>query len=450
MPGSAACRREPSSSWASALDASRRSATLFVARDVAVRTADRARLRQCLPLARRQTRYPDSVNWNPYGLAEGNSGAAVMCSYADQCLPGEGWDAIAHGFLAEGVTSVESSGPMHPGLFSGLSGFAFALEALSRDGNRYQRLLTAVDEMLAPQASAAVAGLGTGPPGLPVSAFDLVSGASGVAACLLGHDPHGVLPGILAALVRLAEPTDGMPRWATPPECLTSASMRRRYPSGNLNCGLAHGIPGPLALLSLALRAGYEVPGQAEAVSTLAHWLVSHGVDDAWGVGWPDAVPLTPAGRPAPQTEPAATRGAWCYGSPGVARSLWLAGEVLDDEGLRRMAVKGMTSVLRRPVELRYIKSPTFCHGVAGLLHIVLRFAHDTALDCFADASTDLVDQLLAAYEPDRPFGYASLEAEDVAVDRAGLLDGASGVAMALLAAATGVEPGWDRMFLLS
>ncbi|MFJ9770610.1 lanthionine synthetase C family protein [Kitasatospora sp. NPDC101157] len=448
MPGSTTGHREPTSPWASALDASRRSTTLFVARDVAVRVADRARIRQCLPLARRQTRYPEFIKWTPYGLAEGNSGIAVMCSYFDRCLPGEGWDAIGHGFLAEGVTALDSSRPIQSGLFSGFSGFAFALGSLSRDGNRYQRLLTGVDEMLAPQASAAAARLGTGPPGVPVSAFDLVSGASGVAASLLERDPHGVLPGILTALVRLVEPTDGIPRWVTPPELLTSESMRQLYPSGNLNCGLAHGIPGPLALLSLALRAGHEVPGQAEAVNALAHWLASHGVDDAWGVGWPDA--LTPAGQPASQMASAATRSAWCYGTPGVARSLWHAGEALNDEDLRRTAVKGMTSVLRRPVELRYIDSPTFCHGIAGLLHIVLRFAYDTASDCFMKASTDLVDQLLAAYEPDRPFGFASLEAENAAVDRAGLLNGASGVAMTLLAAATGVDPAWDRMFLLS
>jgi hypothetical protein len=35
-------------------------------------------------------------------------------------------------------------------------------------------------------------------------------------------------------------------------------------------------------------------------------------------------------------------------------------------------------------------------------------------------------------------------------VDRPGLLDGAPGAALVLLAAATDVEPAWDRVFLLS
>ena len=48
--------------------------------------------------------------------------------------------------------------------------------------------------------------------------------------------------------------------------------MAAQYPHGNLNCGLAHGIPGPLATMSLALLAGVTVPGLAEAVDWAASW----------------------------------------------------------------------------------------------------------------------------------------------------------------------------------
>lgn len=450
MPESCTRSVEHPSTWHGSLDETRRSAALFVARDVAVRAADRERVARSLPLARSQSRYPESVQWNPCGLAGGDAGVALMCSYFDRCLPGEGWDALGHVFLAQGVSALESAGSTYAGLFAGLSGFAFALEALSRHGDRYQNALAAVDELLAPQASKLAARLDTAEHGLPVSAFDVVSGASGVVAYLLRRDSLGVLPDLLTALVRLAEPSRGVPRWATPPELLPSESQRRVYPTGQLNCGLAHGVPGPLAALSLALQTGHEVPGQREAVDTLAQWLLSLRVEGTWGVGWPDAVPLTAAGRQGLGGASGATRDAWCYGTPGVARSLWLAGEALADDDLRRAATEGMTSALRRSAALHHLISPTYCHGVAGLLQIVLRFAHDAPSETPAEAPTALVDELLAAYEPHRPFGYASREAADVAVDRAGLLDGAAGVAMTLLAAATRIEPGWDRIFLLS
>jgi lantibiotic biosynthesis protein len=109
-----------------------------------------------------------------------------------------------------------------------------------------------------------------------------------------------------------------------------------------------------------------------------------------------------------------------------------------------------MEAVYRRPIAARQIDSPTFCHGVAGLLQITLRFANDTALPVFTGAAADLIEQLLSAYEPDSVLGYRNWEPSGMRVDHPGLLDGAPGVLLALLAASTDVEPLWDRAFLLS
>ena len=56
----------------------------------------------------------------------------------------------------------------------------------------------------------------------------------------------------------------------------------------------------------------------------------------------------------------------------------------------------------------------------------------------------------MALYEPDTLLGYRNIEKEGRRVDQPGLLDGAPGVALTLLAAATNVAPDWDRAFLLS
>jgi hypothetical protein len=425
---------------------------MAVGREVAVRVSDPARLSAALAAVGSQTRYPETLHWEPYGIAQGDAGLAVMCAYLDECTPGEGWDGIGHGFLAAAARGAERPSRLPPGLFTGLAGLAFATALLSRDGTRYRRLLATLDEAVAQEASALAADLRSGRGPGSVGRFDVISGASGMGAYLLRRDVHGVLPELLAGLVALAEPPDGgPPRWMTPPQLLGDPSTVRAYPWGNLNCGLAHGVPGPLAVLALASSSGVEVPGQAQAVRRLADWLVAHRTDDRWGVNWPSAVPLPPPGAPDP--DPAGlrpARSAWCYGSPGLARALWFAGVALDDAELRELAVEAVCAVLRRPLAARAIDSPTFCHGVAGLLQVLLRFAHDSGRADLAGAATELVDQLLAAHQPDRPLGYASLEPGGNPVDRAGLLDGAPGVALTLLAAATEAEPSWDRLFLLS
>jgi hypothetical protein len=273
------------------------------------------------------------------------------------------------------------------------------------------------------------------------------------------------LRAILTGLVNLTEDDSGIPRWHTPARFLSDEVMRSQYPYGQLNCGLAHGIPGPLSVLSLAYRSGVVVDGMACAIDRLADWLGRNRLDNGWGVNWPIAVPLespdaadTSAsvgqgghGRGAasdPRRGPSRT--ALCYGSPGIARALWLAGEALDRSGYRELAVAALEAVQQRPVVEHRIDSPTFCHGVAGLLQITLRFSHDTGLPVFAEMASDLSEQLLSLYEPESLLGYRDLEPGGTGVDQAGLLSGAPGVAMVLLAAATGVEPVWDRLFLLS
>ena len=203
------------------------------------------------------------------------------------------------------------------------------------------------------------------------------------------------------------------------------------------------------ALMALALQEGFEVDGQREALARSAGWLARHRTADEFGINWPTAVPCFPGGV-APPASLDASRAAWCYGTPGVARALWLAGQALGDDALRALAIEGMAAVYRRPIARRQIDSPTFCHGVAGLLHITLRFAHDSGEPLFTDAAHQLGRQLLQLHDAQRPLGFAAIEPQGNLVDLAGLLDGAPGVMLTLLAAAHPAPPNWDRLFLLS
>jgi lantibiotic biosynthesis protein len=46
---------------------------------------------------------------------------------------------------------------------------------------------------------------------------------------------------------------------------------------GHGNNGMAHGIAGPLTVLSLARHSGTSVPGHVEAIGAFASWLDRHG-----------------------------------------------------------------------------------------------------------------------------------------------------------------------------
>jgi hypothetical protein len=444
------------SSWTPALPPALATRAMRVARVVADRLRDQHRVGLAVATAPTQTAFPLAVHWQPASLAQGDAGIALTCAYLDACSADEGWDRIGHGYLTVAAEGAEQLPPLSPGMFGGLAGLAFAGWSLSHGATRYRRLLATLDDTLLPRVTMQADGLARLTiEGISFGEFDVISGLAGIGAYLLlrRENPGAVmaLEAALLSLVALANDTGSRLRWWTPAHLLGDEEMAALYPHGNLNCGLAHGIPGPLALMALALSHGIAVPGIEEAVDRLASWIVEHRADDGWGVNWPYAVSLTQEGLPDLSALPeASSRAAWCYGAPGVARALWLAGVGRNRPEWRNLAVEAMEAVYHRPVTVRRIDSPTFCHGVAGLLQVTLRFANDTRLPVFAREAANLTEALLSAYEPDSLLGYRNWEPGGTRVDQPGLLDGAPGVLLALLAASTDVEPSWDRAFLLS
>jgi hypothetical protein len=425
-----------------------------VAAEVARPLRDRRNVEAAFVAAERQTSFPQVVGWRPLSLAQGDAGVALACAYLDSCFPDEGWDRIGHGYLSLASADAEQRRYLPADLWSGLAGLGFAGWSLCCGATRYQRLLTSVDETLLTKVAEQAQRLAGLTDGMSVGEFDVISGLAGVGAYLLcrrqGDAAGAALDITLRALAALVVEADTPPRWWTPPALMGNADMAAEYPHGHLNCGLAHGIPGPLATMSLALLTGVMVPGLPAAVETAASWLAGQEAVGDWGADWPVAVPLAASG--AADASAAAgqpNRSGWCYGAPGVSRALWLAGLALDRRSWRDLAVQAMQGACGRPTAARLINSPTFCHGLAGLLQMTLRFANDTGLGVFSDTAAALTEQLLNLYEPDSLAGFRSVEADGRPVDSPGVLDGAAGVMLVLLAAATDAEPVWDRAFLI-
>ena len=414
--------------------------------------SDPVRVARALDDALAQTSYPEAIGWVPYGIASGDAGLAVMAGYLDACQPGHGWDQAAHAMLTRAVDAARDAGGRGISLFSGLTSVAFAAWCLSRGGGRYRRLLAQLDDIVLRHTETAAEHLVRHQaPGISVSAFDLISGLAGAGAYALVRrdEPHAAdaLDAVLSAFVRLIRQTGALPAWYTPAHLAGNPDMRQAFPEGTLNLGLAHGIPGPVALMALATQAGHDVPGLRAALAEGADWIAGHRADDQWGINWPSVIGVSGG---APDTTSRPGRAAWCYGTPGVARALWHAGAALDRASLQDLAADAMMAVYRRPIAARAIDSPTFCHGVAGLLQITLRFANDTGDAAFIDAARGLAGQLLEAYNATAVVPFQSVEPDGRQVDQPGLLDGVAGVALVLLAAACPVEPAWDRLFLLS
>jgi hypothetical protein len=437
----------PADRWSSPLPPALRAEALTIALESADRLTEPGQANRAASTMASQTRFPQSVHWTPYGFAQGEAGLAMMCVQLDRIFPGAGWDAEAQHFLRSGL-QVASRAALPVGVSAGLSGIGLVTEILSGCGGPFVEpsSITAAVARKIDTAAQSIDVDHQRQNGMSVHRFDVISGLAGTGRYLLHVGVDDAVRTILRSLVDLILDTGDPPAWFTPSELIGGKASAQRFPSGCLNLGLAHGLPGPMALLALASRSGVTVPRQSDALADSIAALTRLQLEDDWGPNWPSMVRLpvasAVAGPPA--------RAAWCYGAPGLARALWLAGSAVQDSDAQTLSIDAMRAVYRRPDQVRNLASATFCHGIAGLLEVTLRFLYDTGLPVFRDAAILLTEQLIEAFDPDSLLGFVNIEPGGGRVDHPGLLDGAAGVVLALMAAVSDIEPTWDQAFLLS
>jgi hypothetical protein len=397
-----------------------------------------------LDVARRIAAWPAvDAPW----AANGFAGLAVLFGTLEASFPGEGWDRTAHVFLQRAVERMSNLSYLPIGMLDGVAGLGSAADLLSCGGRRYTLLLNQLDDLLSPRIASTASILVDGERiGVPFSSFDVVSGLTGVGRYLLSRrlsaSRHADADRVITTLIAFLHRTDeGVPAWYTPDDDQRPDLSARRQ--GALNCGMAHGVAGPLALLALYRLAGVEIEDLRPTIVRLADWLAASRQDDEWGPNWPAVVRLdsAPAGP---------THNAWCYGAGGIACALWLAGQAVESETHRQLALEAVDAIARRPAFARRLTLPCFCHGLAGLVQIFSRFARDTGLARFRTLAETLAEDLLAFHDPDAPFAFRSLGHDGARFDDTSLLNGSAGIALALLSVSAGPDPAWDRFFLLS
>jgi hypothetical protein len=397
--------------------------------------------------------------WHPLSLADGYPGIALL--FAELGHDDSDHHVTAHRYLSLAARRLDRSDP--GSLFVGGPALAFAAAAAVRRPGEYGKLLTALDEwvdrLVRWRLRLERQRLEAGRAGTSFSAYDVITGVTGMGRYLLGRwsaatrpdDVRPRLSEILDYLVALTQPVvmagTELPGWWV--HHGPSVLDPEQYARGHVNFGLAHGIAGPLALLALAWRDDVRVPGHEEAIWRIAEWLIDWAGRDDAGPYWPGSLVAEQYARP-PDPLPG-TRAAWCYGVPGTARALQLAGQAMGRPAWTSFALDATRAFLARPAASYGAADAGFCHGWAGLLHLTWRLGHDVGDPEVLAATHRLAERLLASYDPAAPFGFRATSAHSAeAVDLAGLLEGSAGVALALHTFATGKEPvsGWDAAFL--
>ncbi len=286
----------------------------------------------------------------------------------------------------------------------------------------------------------------------PTESYDLISGLVGIAVPVLQRIADGkpsassepLARGILDQLERLAHPMSTGLAWHTPP-ALLPPWQRELAPDGYINLGLAHGIPGIVAILARYLAAGVDAGRTRVLLDGAVAYLRS--------VAQPRAGARYVAWLPPPRTS-APVRVAWCYGDLGVAVAMMSAATATGREDWRTEALALARGMAERSFESSLVGDAGLCHGAAGVAHLFNRLAQATGDTVLAAAADTWFGHTLAMrkdHETHEIGGFPRATYGEGAVGfapAADLLNGAAGVALALHAAISPIEPAWDQLLL--
>jgi len=274
--------------------------------------------------------------------------------------------------------------------------------------------------------------------------YDLISGLVGIGVYALARRRRApsLCDRVVERLLELRRVEASGTTWFTEP-ALLSSTQRTQAPHGMHNLGLAHGVPGVIAFLGHALAcAGHDVAGVLEDST---RWLDGQRLSDASpsAFGWWSGAGAT--------SNP--SRAAWCYGDPGIAAALLIAAKALAHPELEQAALRVAHRAAGRPWQSSGAVDAGLCHGTAGLMHIFHRIYRATGDETCRRAACEWFDRTLALRGDGGVAGFTPHlvdEKQDPLPGQAtGMLNGAAGIGLALLAAVGNAAPGWDRVLLV-
>lgn len=369
-------------------------------------------------------------------LSSGSAGLAVCHAVAAQAGHDDQARDLARDLAVASLDSaieVLASQPLSLSLYSGFPGIAWAADLVDQllpgsAGDRNDDIDLALARAVARYPA-------SGP-------YDLIDGLTGLGIYALARWPRPAaaecLAGVVEQLAGRACADAGGVCWPTTAAALPG-QLGRLYPVGAVDAGVAHGMAGLLPLLARACALGVGEDTARPLLDGAVRWLLSHLVDSPAGRTSPALVAAGIASTPA--------RSAWCYGDPGVALALLLAARDADEPGWELAATELALRAARRPPELAGVTDAGLCHGAAGLGHLFARMYQLTGRDELATAAMWWMERTLDMCRPLTEAGGTPLGA---AWNGPGVLEGAAGIALALMAGCLPAEPAWDQMLLVS
>lgn len=369
------------------------------------------------------------------GLLDGRSGIALYFFYYSLFTHNHRYADLGHQVIASVMDTVDNSQVPHS-FCSGLAGFGWALAHLSNRGfidDDPAELFEDLDDFLANAMTSFFNRF----------YWDYLHGALGCGLYFLERLKNKAS----SSSIHLSPVIDFLEKQGEPSSnnhiCWSSMINNKTMALG-YNLSLSHGMASIVAILSRIL----ETQPNQEKVAALLTGAVEYILAQAQEPGQHGShFPAWVC-----EAEPARfSRLAWCYGDLGTGIALLRAAGVMKNQrwGTRALEVLEHTSTRRDPYK-EQVSDGGLCHGAAGLSHCYRHIYTQTGQKRFAESADYWLNYTLdRSCHPDGPAGYKALQ-EKGFINEYGILNGISGIGLALLTALSDIKPTWDAFLLLT
>lgn len=373
------------------------------------------------------------------GLFDGYSGIALFQFCCAEMLNSDHCLSMACESINKIMNAIDQKGYKSISFCSGLSGFAWMLQYVSKKKLLYLQNLSeiffAIDRIIYREVDKY----------LEINYWDYLHGYIGVGIYAL--ERYDCSEYLVKVLDKIIHKIENSVEWIDDNCCRWQSIIDYKNQLFGYNVCLSHGLAGLLRFLTLVYAKGIFKNRVYSLIEGCSNFLLSQRMDVFKnGSFFPTHSLDTNYGL--------RSRLGWCYGDLGIIISLYYVSDIVNNIGLKRNSLDMLHYIAtnRRDLLKNDIADACFCHGTSGILQIFYRMWIITSDVKLKDAVDYWFNETLkmSRFE-DGVLGYKTYYGIDKLYrNEYDLLNGLAGIGLVLLYYWGTKNPDWDKCFLLS
>lgn len=387
------------------------------------------------------------IEENGISLGSGSSGIIILLNEINKVLNIDTRELI-HQYICYSEKYIYQNLGVFS-LYEGITGFNYAVSIINNNTGDYANLLLELDKLFIKGVNLFLDSINNFSNIIKNDyEFDVINGMAGIGRYVLSRknnnsEMRDLCYRIAEYLVKLTEDlvidNKKIKGWGVYEKILDKKNNFIYTNNIEYNLGLAHGVPGVLATLSLFYTNGINVENQLISINEITNWLISteNKLEDNL---WPYSIRLDD------EYNKDYKRIAWCYGNPSISVSLFLASKAVNNDNLLLKSREIFNNMFRYKYDFWSITSPMLCHGFGGILTIMLRISESKILK---EKYESLFKIIISNVNYSKDFCFNNNDIINN-YDLPGFIMGSSGIVLSLLNLISISEPDWDQLLLLS